>query len=88
MASFTSMAAWHQPMVPVVLAFGLGIALDRWVWGDTSPPALWIGYMMMGLAVLAISGGMSVRGQNGWALAMLLFSTLWAGAARHHLHWR
>lgn len=88
MASFTSMAAWHQPMVPVVLAFGLGIALDRWVWGDTSPPALWIGYMMMGLAVLAISRWMSTRSQNRWALAMLFLSVLWAGAARHHLHWR
>jgi competence protein ComEC len=85
--SFQGMSAWHQPMVPVVLAFGLGIAADRWFWDDASPTKLWLYYLLVGLVTLSLSRWMRTS-QNGVAFGFLLVSVSLAGAARHHLHWR
>ena len=85
--SFPRMSAWHQPMIPIVLAFGLGIAADRWFWGDASPPNLWLFYLLIGLVVVSLARLIRTS-QNGVAFAFLLVSVALAGAARHHLHWR
>lgn len=75
-------------MVPVALAFGLGITADRWLWGDSPPPGLWLGYLVMGLITLGFSYRTSGAGPKSVALTLLLISVSLAGAARHHLHWR
>lgn len=75
-------------MVPIALVFGLGIAADRWFWDDAPPPQLWLYYLLTGLLVLALSRFAAKASRTGVSLFLLLFSVLFAGAARHHLHWR
>ncbi|MGQ9504511.1 MAG: DNA internalization-related competence protein ComEC/Rec2 [Thermogutta sp.] len=86
--SVPRISAWHQPMVPIALIFGLGIAADRWFWDDTTPPRLWLYYLLAGLLVLALSRFAARASRTGVSLFLLLFSVLFAGAARHHMHWR
>lgn len=71
----------RAPALPLALAFGLGIALDRWL---AFPWLCW-----MGAAVLLTAALLACRGDSRWnvraALAVALFGLL--GGARHHSAW-
>lgn len=71
----------RAPALPLALAFGIGIALDRWLgW----PWLIWTGGAVLLAAVL-----LAFRGESRWqvraGIAIALFVLL--GGARHHAVW-
>lgn len=74
-------ARWHQPLVAVAIAAGVGIALDRFV---DVPYGIWWGAALVGVAAWLVC---RIAGRERLAAALLLGLCATVGGLRHHAAW-
>ncbi|WP_347243665.1 ComEC/Rec2 family competence protein [Thermogutta sp.] len=78
---------WFQPLVPVALAFAVGITGDRWAFSpECGSKGVLSGYTILGLVGLLAAWGWGFHTRvSRWTL---LFVFALAGATEHHIAWR